>query len=526
MDLSRPSTRRTLLLAVLLLAALLRFPDLGSKSIWGDEATSIFVSLGVTTANDHPPGYYFLSGLAVKLFGLGEFQVRFFSALCGLLLVWGLYLLGDRLCRLWKFFPSNLGLTAALMAALSPYFIQLSQEGRPYSELAAVAAWSTYFFLVVLEKKKILGEGGTGDPLSSVLPAMGYILVTALGLYTHYFAWFIIALQGLLWIYLFIRHPHRRSDLAKVLLLPALVFVLFLPILPRIVTLVSARSEGIEASRGVLSLKYYASRPVASAFHFATGYYFTGNESFRSLGANPLHALTLALFALLPLLLFLSGVVAMFRQGKRHAAWEPALIFLLGLLFSLLGAMTIDTSIARQHSISAVFFFIIIALGWAALPRLWRYVAAAGYGVVLLLSLISYYGQQTHPFYKTDWRSATAYVRQHYRPGDLLYVSFAEREGYYSLKAYGYDQEIVYAKRPSMPEPQSTWINPQTRRRFRDEEILDRLLERSPRLYFVHPPITLSEELQRGANLVISDRRSFGRDLEVCTVTRPQNNSP
>lgn len=49
---------------------------------------------------DHPPLYFWLSGLVVKLFGLGEWQVRAVSVVAGLGVVWLTYKLGGKLASL------------------------------------------------------------------------------------------------------------------------------------------------------------------------------------------------------------------------------------------------------------------------------------------------------------------------------------------------------------------------------------------------------------------------------------------
>ncbi|HEX7342841.1 MAG TPA: glycosyltransferase family 39 protein, partial [bacterium] len=429
MNLADDSTRRKLFLCILLLAVLLRVPDLGHKSIWGDEATSIYVSLGVTTANDHPPAYYFLSSLPVRIFGLSEFPLRLASAIFGLLMVWGVFRLGEICSRLWPWIPRSYGLVAALLVTVTPYYIQLAQENRPYSMIAAITAWSCYFFLLILLKMGILGpqEKNTSSSRGALA---GYIVTLALGIYSHYFIWLVLASQGLFWLFLFLRRPQHRLKLLRLLMAPAVIFILFLPLLPDTIAKVTTRAPGIEASSGQLSLKYYATRPLASAFHFATGYYFTGEENLSALRSSPLRAILLVIFAIIPALIFLAGLICLIwptnALNHRQKWGELAFFLLTGLAVTLLGAMTIDTSIARQHSISGVYFFMIFALGFIALPAKLRRPAALLYGAIILASWFSYYSLNTHPFYRTDWRAAARYLKASYHAGDLVYVSSAE----------------------------------------------------------------------------------------------------
>jgi predicted membrane-bound mannosyltransferase len=89
-----PRAETLALAAVLLLAAALRFFDLGGSSLWSDEGNTwalIQRSFGQITrdaaADIHPPGYYWLLKLWAIPFGTSAAALRAFSALCGVLLV-------------------------------------------------------------------------------------------------------------------------------------------------------------------------------------------------------------------------------------------------------------------------------------------------------------------------------------------------------------------------------------------------------------------------------------------------------
>src|SRR3989344_9311322 len=58
---------------------------------------------------DHPPLYFWLSGLVVKLFGLGEWQLRIVAVLAGIGVVWLTYILGKKL------FNRRAGIVASLV---------------------------------------------------------------------------------------------------------------------------------------------------------------------------------------------------------------------------------------------------------------------------------------------------------------------------------------------------------------------------------------------------------------------------
>jgi len=122
-----------ILSAIILLALGLRLYRLDAQSLWNDEGSSVALAqrdLPTITRNAagdiHPPLYYYLLHFWVSLAGHSEFALRSFSALAGVALVGGTYLLGRRL------FGLPTAIIAALISALSPFQVYYSQEARMY----------------------------------------------------------------------------------------------------------------------------------------------------------------------------------------------------------------------------------------------------------------------------------------------------------------------------------------------------------------------------------------------------------
>lgn len=127
---------------VIVLAALLRIPTIGSDSLWIDEAASWtqarrdFVDMLAATAKDnYPPLHNVILHLAIRMFGDNEWVLRLPSAFLGIgtvgLLLWIGTSLGSR----------RTGLLAALLLALSGFHIWYSQEARMYALYAFSATW-------------------------------------------------------------------------------------------------------------------------------------------------------------------------------------------------------------------------------------------------------------------------------------------------------------------------------------------------------------------------------------------------
>lgn len=242
-------SQRFLLIAILLLAAALRFYQLDGQSFWNDEGNSVRLaqrSLALVTAGAagdiHPPGYYYLLWAWMRLFGDSEFAARSLSAVLGLLLVAVTYALGRRLDR-----PA-LGLAAAFLAAISPFQVYYSQEARMYILVALVGASATYFFVRTMdwEAGKLAGEEigkreNWETPKTSVpsanLPVyqFAYVLLTAAGFYTHYSYPIIIVVHNAvfgLWLLLTWRRGHVGARLLRWVAVQLGALLLFAPWLP------------------------------------------------------------------------------------------------------------------------------------------------------------------------------------------------------------------------------------------------------------------------------------------------------
>jgi hypothetical protein len=134
-------TRRLTVLSPLLLlsvAAGLRLPGLWLESAWYDETFTAAIAqlpldrLPAVIASDvHPPLWYLLEWLIVRVFGVSEAALRLPAALFGLLLVWLAYRLALALQLEHK-----TALATGWLVALLPAFLYYSNEARAYSLLA------------------------------------------------------------------------------------------------------------------------------------------------------------------------------------------------------------------------------------------------------------------------------------------------------------------------------------------------------------------------------------------------------
>lgn len=130
----------------------LRFYALGAKTVWLDEAFSLWLAhqplvdmwAWLIKIDQHPPLYYSLLHYWILLFGDNQGAARALSALCSglaLPLFYGAsrYLL-----------PPRTALLAILLLALSPFQLRYAQEVRMYALLTLTTAAALYCLMQVL----------------------------------------------------------------------------------------------------------------------------------------------------------------------------------------------------------------------------------------------------------------------------------------------------------------------------------------------------------------------------------------
>ena len=119
------------------------------------------------------------------------------------------------------------GLLSALMVTVNPIFFTYAFEARNYTMFAFASVGSIYF-LVRLSQFHSRSETMSRSHSGSVdlWNMIGFILFSALGIYTHYYMFFTLLAQGL-YILLF-----ARKILLKIIGLYAIVGLLYLPWMP------------------------------------------------------------------------------------------------------------------------------------------------------------------------------------------------------------------------------------------------------------------------------------------------------
>ena len=198
-----------ILIAILLLAAALRFHRSGEQSLWYDEGVAYAHSLRslpelipLLQRNVHVPAYFALLGWWQDLTGSSEFALRSLSALFSIAGVAWTYALGKRL------FHPTAGLAAAALVALNSFSIYYAQEARMYAMLTAIAGASMWLFIGLMRRLP--------PPQHRWQAVIAFGLVNTLGIYTHIAYALVIVTQSCLALaWLLFTCGNRRREASK-----------------------------------------------------------------------------------------------------------------------------------------------------------------------------------------------------------------------------------------------------------------------------------------------------------------------
>jgi 4-amino-4-deoxy-L-arabinose transferase-like glycosyltransferase len=447
------------LVNVLLAAFTLRWIGLEAQSLWLDEGATWAWASAPTWGDtifaeaNHPPVWWIITRVTIALLGDGEQALRIPAALAGVATVFLAWRLGLRLFDPARA-PSRggfsrepddgrgrrLALWFAGFVAASAYLIEVSQEARMYALLVAESLGLALLYLGWLDR-------GTRRWL------VGYALLAALALHTHYFAiWPLAALavHALFLSWRTARDPDvaRRVPLAPFALANVAAGLLFLPWLLHLLGHYGGLAFG-DPPPPLQSLIYVGWRVAAGPG------LVVGDAERSAAGPSavqeaewPMILLVSALW-LPPLLL---GAVAL-----RRAAGAASLIA-CALLVPALGLLAVFPWFPMIHErylcFAAPWLWLLATVGALRAGRFVRPVLLAGLALVSGLGLVAYHGASAdmkvvlggrpfdgvetprevvpdpadpvaflhhgHPFGKEPWREARDVVKAYTGPSDLV----------------------------------------------------------------------------------------------------------
>lgn len=372
------------LIPIIGIALILRLWGLERDSVWLDEAASVGFAepplpalLDEVSRDSNPPLYFVLLHFWLKL-GQGDAWLRLPSVILGTMVVPVTALLGRALVG-WR-----TGILASLFVAVSSLQIDYSQEARGYALLTLLTVVS----ILLLHRAQTSGG----------VSWLGYAIVTALALYTHHYAWFLLAGEA---CYVLLIMVLRRKWDWRPCLAMAGAGALYLPWLPVFVDRFM-----------VTSADFWIERPGVWAWW----------DTLHDLAfySPPVHDPRLRLLVNGGWWLALSMVgVGLASAWRRPQVLLPALAILVPIAFGLLVSwIVVPIFILRYVSFTVPAFWIVAARGIDVVPA---QLVRGGVILVLLTCMLL----NLPPLYDPasnwmDLRSAAELVQSNARPGDLV----------------------------------------------------------------------------------------------------------
>lgn len=423
--------RLLLLTGMLLLAFGLRVYRLPAQSLWYDEGVSWYMTqktlpeLTTWTAHDiQPPLYYYLLWGWVRLAGTSEYALRFPSVAFGLLTVSLAWALGR---RLWDTRAAGLAVLFITISALHVYY---AQEARMYTLLTCLGLLSSYL-LVTLTGAGVrpqVPRPGQMVARRRLLTGTLYVLSSVAALYTHYFAFFLLAAHGMYLAYRWLRLgcPLNvlRSTARVVAGIGVAIGLLYAPWLPYQLV-----RYGSDASYWPGQLKL---DEVVGKLFIAFGLGETVKEALgRQLALGYGAVLLVGLVAL-------AYAIAWPVRGNRssRASMDSLAFSLLYLILPVALTLVLATQVPkfnpRYAMLASPAFLLLLAAGLSVglphrLGRVLRVAQLAAIAFVLATNAISltnwYAPYRNNQFNKADFRITAQIVRERIQPLETVLLS-------------------------------------------------------------------------------------------------------
>jgi mannosyltransferase len=393
-----------LLLPLLLVSFGLRVYRLGDKSVWWDEGLAAWAARQPladiarwTSADVHPPLYFWMLHFWRLGSGDSEFSLRLLSAAIGVLTVVAAYLLGREVAG------RRTGLLAALLVGLSRFDVWWSQEMRMYVLAALLATLSLWFAMRFWDRGRLV-DGGL------------YVLFTVAGLYTLYLLALVLVVANLAWLWVWWRSRERWRAFVRWGAAQALSIALFVPWLAYALGRIPTWSSASPVQPAVFLRIYWTVLAIG----------------------NPVNVERYAWLTVPLLVLFLAGLGVLLWTGQREQRTaRNAGLLLLGVLLPAgvvylvsLPRKTLFYSpqlAPRYLIIFASAFYVLLAWGVTRIGERWRWprgalpaawvVGAAWAAGTACYGLWSYYPGRV---LADDYKSLALTLRACQRPGDAV----------------------------------------------------------------------------------------------------------
>jgi len=383
-----------IILALLLFIAVISFFFLSRQSLRLDEAQTLWQSsrspsgiLWIVAQDVHVPLYHILLHFWQMPLGNSVPTVRLFSLAFFLASIPLTYLVGK------KAFSKNIAIFATALMAISPFLNWYGNEVRMYSLLLFVTLLNQYFFLGLF-------VGGETEK-SSRPHWTGFVLSAFFGIFTHYFFWFILLIEGV--FFLFYRKIFPPKTFRNLALLALLLLLSVLPWFWYV------RSIGIINNSDPL-----LGKPSSVNFFNTFSQFLFGFQN------DHLNTIIVSLWPLSVALAFLS-----LRKNLRTP--PQVVFFFLSALLPIVLAFFISVFVrplflTRYLILTVPSLFLFFSWFLSAYSKRLSLVLKTGLVLIMLITLITQIRDSNLPV-KENYRDAAAFLSARAKAEDVIIVS-------------------------------------------------------------------------------------------------------
>ena len=403
-----------LIVMIALLAFALRLHALDQQSFWSDEGLTVHYAgsqvVGLIqriTIGFHNPLYFLGLHFWMDTVGQSDWAIRFYSLMFSVLTVPLVYILGRLL------YDGKTGLLAALILAANPFAIYYAQEARMYAQILSLSAGMMVVFILALRRNHLKYW-------------LGFVLLAAACLYTHYFAALAPLAAALYYIVSWLSGRYRPL-LGRWLLAHVAMLVLYAPWLGNAMGMASVQSW--QEPTPPLSLPWR----ILSRFSLGEVFPFAGKPWLT------------ASFGLL-LLLGCYGTYCWdgSRSSQDNARTRDALLLPIYFFVPLLAMMALAATgrglLDKYLTVALPPFCLILALGVQVVGWRWKpthtigrsrtiafmgvargFLAALALILILVADFFALRSYYTDPrYFRPDYRATAAYIAARERLGDAI----------------------------------------------------------------------------------------------------------
>lgn len=398
-----------LLLGITILAAFLRFYQIGKLSLWNDELDTVRFTAGsfkdmlliIKQSQPNMGLYYLFIHYWILVFpNYSDGILRIPSAIFSIASIPVVFLLGKEFCSNKKQ-SAFVGLLAALLVSINTFHIQYSQELRSYSLVFLLTTLSTYFLIKAVERP------------NSFITWTFYIFACVAAIYSHFFVVFLLMAQAISLIVLLSKKNLR-------LLLRFTISVVAIGILALPIVLLAIKS------------------PEQISWIPSTNLYFFSNLLFEITGSWGGFLTGIYVYALLAGVVI--GFVRTTHENDIFEKWK--MILLLNCFIFPPVAMTV-VSFFKPILVQRYFLFIfaypavIVGIGIVAvISSEWKVFKFTGVSVLILILILTGLGARHYfeTYQKEDWKGVSKYLSNNcLATGDLrlYYVTWIDSNSLY-----------------------------------------------------------------------------------------------